>query len=199
MQHFCLCLSVLPYELLVAQSSMGPETSLQCSHKSLPLELILEASLQCSYKSLPLELILEASLQCSHKSLPLEFTWKPHYSVHTRAFVWNLPGSLITMFTQEPSSGTYPGSLITVFVQEPSSGTYPGSLITVFTREPSSVIYLEASLQCSHKSLPLELTWKPHYSVHTRTFLWNLPGKSDSILIKNLCLCFPSQIIRLEF
>ena len=108
-------------------------------------------------------------------------------------------GNLITVFTQEPSSGTYPGSLITVFVQEPSSGTYPGSLITVFTREPSSVIYLEASLQCSHKSLPLELTWKPHYSVHTRTFLWNLPGKSDSILIKNLCLCFPSQIIRLEF
>jgi len=41
MQHFWLCLSVLPYELIVAQSSMGPEASL---HKSLPLDLILNVN-----------------------------------------------------------------------------------------------------------------------------------------------------------
>jgi hypothetical protein len=51
-----------------------------------------------------------------------------------------------------------------------------GSLITVFRQEPPSGPY-------------------PEYEFSAQTFCL----RSDEILITNLCLCFPSQIIRLEF
>ena len=41
-----------------------------------------------------------------------------------------------------------------------------GSLITVFTQDSSSGTYLEASLKCSHKILPLELTWKIRLNIN---------------------------------
>ena len=143
MQHFCLCLSVLPYELLVAQSSMGPETSLQCSHKSLRLELTWKPHYNVHTRAFLWNLSWKPHYSVRTRAFLWNLSWKPHYSVHTRAFLCNLPGSLITMFTQEPSSGTY----------------------------------LEASLQCSHKNLPLELTWKIRFNIN-KEFVPVLP-KSD--------------------